>query len=432
METGARVRVAGGKYDGETGTIKSVAAQSCKLTIDGAVTGNIKKTALTVLSADRAAKGATQKQLCIPTPSLPYAVSPGASVLVTSGTHAGKTGTIVSATAKSCRVSIDGTTTGNLKLSAVTLASTDESGTHHESPSGVLGAAAAAAAYEYPEETKDGHHTVSEGAIVIVSGGAYGGDRGTVISVASSTCRLLMADGTRTGNIKLSAVAVAADTPSTPTKKGAGNGGKTVQQSSPNGVEDFPSDSPQVFALAIGASQDPDKKVGSYVRACCVRPWWCPWWCDTCSPPIPSFTLTGGLPYRCRCRQQSLYHSHAERPPPPSPPSQFVEDAANADVDMRQVRYIPRRVALRSNNALPDVLSDVINVKSWLEEGNVNVNRFVGRDDTNSLTKRAFLSKVNKLFEQPGSLFILYYAGHGTDETRGEAAPGAFCMQKDG
>ena len=121
-----------------------------------------------------------------------------------------------------------------------------------------------------------------------------------------------------------------------------------------------------------------------------------------------------------------------DAPPPPPPPSQFVEDATNADVDMRQVRYIPRRVALRSDNALPDVLSDVVNVKSWLEEGNVNVDRFVGRDDTNSLTKCAFLSKVNKLFKQRGSLFILYYAGHGTDENRGEAAPGAFCMQKDG
>ena len=45
---GQRVRVSDGKYDGETGTIKSVAAQSCRLTIDGVVTGNVKKTALSL------------------------------------------------------------------------------------------------------------------------------------------------------------------------------------------------------------------------------------------------------------------------------------------------------------------------------------------------------------------------------------------------
>lgn len=62
----------------------------------------------------------------------------------------------------------------------------------------------------------------------------------------------------------------------------------------------------------------------------------------------------------------------------------------------------------------------------------VEVNRFVGRDDTNSLTRKAFLAKVDRLLAQPGELFILYYAGHGTDQSERLAAPGAFCMQKDG
>jgi hypothetical protein len=49
MEVGTWASVVGGKYDGETGTIVSVAAQSCKLSIEGVLTGYIKKTALTII-----------------------------------------------------------------------------------------------------------------------------------------------------------------------------------------------------------------------------------------------------------------------------------------------------------------------------------------------------------------------------------------------
>ena len=51
MEVGAWVSIAGGKYDGKTGTITTMAAQTCKLTVGGVLTGNIKKTSLTLISA---------------------------------------------------------------------------------------------------------------------------------------------------------------------------------------------------------------------------------------------------------------------------------------------------------------------------------------------------------------------------------------------
>ena len=54
MEVGAWASVAGGKYDGETGTIVSVAAQSCKLSIEDVLTGNIKKTSLTIIATPAA------------------------------------------------------------------------------------------------------------------------------------------------------------------------------------------------------------------------------------------------------------------------------------------------------------------------------------------------------------------------------------------
>lgn len=62
----------------------------------------------------------------------------------------------------------------------------------------------------------------------------------------------------------------------------------------------------------------------------------------------------------------------------------------------------------------------------------VLVERFVGRSTTNSLTRKAFLSKLDRLLADPEpTLYILYYAGHGTssaDPTR-NCSPGAFCMQ---
>ena len=57
MEVGAWVSIAGGKYDGETGTIKTVPAQTCKLTVGGVLTGNIKKTSLTLVAAPRGPAG---------------------------------------------------------------------------------------------------------------------------------------------------------------------------------------------------------------------------------------------------------------------------------------------------------------------------------------------------------------------------------------
>jgi hypothetical protein len=56
MNVGATVRVSGGKYDGQQGTINSVAAHSCKLRLaNGTITGSIKKASLAVISASSAA-----------------------------------------------------------------------------------------------------------------------------------------------------------------------------------------------------------------------------------------------------------------------------------------------------------------------------------------------------------------------------------------
>jgi len=108
-----------------------------------------------------------------------------------------------------------------------------------------------------------------------------------------------------------------------------------------------------------------------------------------------------------------------------------IRIAEQAGVNMRHARYIPRRL-FRDSNALPDVLGDVVAVKELLKMSNVPVTQFVGRDDTESLTKVGFLNKVGRLLEQPGKVFILYYSGHGTDENSCEVKPGGFCMKKGG
>eukprot|EP00947_MAST-08B_sp_MAST-8B-sp1_P006469 g6469.t1 len=248
---------------------------------------------------------------------------------------------------------------------------------------------------------------VREGQIVVVRGGKYDGEQGTVVSVASKTCRLRV-KGEVTGNIQLSAVASiksssssssSSTTTTTTSMVGAASsnsaaGSDTRVLLSDDDSGDGSSDdrkgddhASRVFALAIGASQDPSEDA--------------------------------------------------------------MKMAASADVDLREARYHPRRLALRGSNALPDVIDDVVAVKEWLEETAevAEVKRFVGRDDTNSLTRRAFLNKVDKLLAQPGKVFVLYYAGHGTgggssddggggggggDYDDDDAAPGAFCMQKDG
>ena len=60
LRQGAEVVVEGGKYDGQTGTVRSVAASTCRLTITdgkrtGKRTGNIKKVQLTVQVSDAGA-----------------------------------------------------------------------------------------------------------------------------------------------------------------------------------------------------------------------------------------------------------------------------------------------------------------------------------------------------------------------------------------
>jgi hypothetical protein len=60
------------------------------------------------------------------------------------------------------------------------------------------------------------------------------------------------------------------------------------------------------------------------------------------------------------------------------------------------------------------------------------VERFVGKSTTNSLTRKSFLSKLGRMLADPEpTLYILYYAGHGTEESNPElnCSPGALCMQ---
>jgi hypothetical protein len=80
-----------------------------------------------------------------------------------------------------------------------------------------------------------------------------------------------------------------------------------------------------------------------------------------------------------------------------------------------------------------EVLGDVTKVKRWLRQFFDSddtfkecVTQFVGRDDTSSLTKTRFLNMVERMFEKPGKVFVLYYAGHGTDDKKN---PGAFCVK---
>jgi hypothetical protein len=115
------------------------------------------------------------------------------------------------------------------------------------------------------------------------------------------------------------------------------------------------------------------------------------------------------------------------------PTKEAIREAKQANVEFR------KRHA-RSRNCpgeLPDTLTDVVAVQQFLEHEYQNgvevaVERFVGRCDTNSLTRKAFLNKLNRLLADPEpSLYILYYAGHGTESTDAtlHCSPGAFCMQ---
>jgi len=238
--------------------------------------------------------------------------------------------------AKTCKLVIDGKTTGNIPLDAVKVYN-----------------AATSAPKITPEATTSIPGTaLQEGERAVVSGGKYDGQQGVVASVTAKSCTLLI-DGKKTGNIPLEAVS----------RVGAAGAVAAVDVSD-SGSSDSGA---KVRALAIGASQDPS--------------------------------------------------------------AEAKQKAVAADVDFREVRYVPRNLAAtREGFPLPDVIDDVVTVKKWMEDSldQMWINRFVGRDDTNSLTRKAFLAKVDRLLAQPGELFILYYAGHGTDQSERLAAPGAF------
>ena len=71
--------------------------------------------------------------------------------------------------------------------------------------------------------------------------------------------------------------------------------------------------------------------------------------------------------------------------------------------------------------------ADVVKVKDWcIAQFDAVVTRFVCREDTESLTRKGFLNKVDRLLEQKGNVFILYNAGHGTKDA---PFPGAFCLK---
>ena len=261
--------------------------------------------------------------------------------------------TVASVGAKTCKLVIDGKTTGNIPLDAVKVYNAATS----------VGAAGAAAAVDVSDSGSPASKAapmatpaLQEGERAVVSGGKYDGQQGVVASVTAKSCTLLI-DGKKTGNIPLEAVS----------RVGAAGAVAAVDVSD-SGSSDSGA---KVRALAIGASQDPS--------------------------------------------------------------AEAKQKAVAADVDFREVRYVPRNLAAtREGFPLPDVIDDVVTVKKWMEDSgpDVEVNRFVGRDDTNSLTRKAFLAKVDRLLAQPGELFILYYAGHGTDQSERLAAPGAFCCKR--
>ena len=218
---------------------------------------------------------------------------------------------------------------------------------------------------------------------------ATDGQFGTILKVNGKTCRLLMEDGTKSGNVPHGSLAVARSTAplpaSTPGRLPLPPDPAAGTTLTPTSVAELPqspvpSRTKKVRALAIGASQERTAKADKM--------------------------------------------------------------ADDAEVDMRAtveaVRFVPRRMApaFRGGKGLPDVIDDVVAVKQFLEDSSAveEITRFVGRDDTNSLTRQAFLSKLDKLLQEDSDVFILYYAGHGTSGHPDipDCAPGALCMKSDG
>ena len=110
LVVGATVTVSGGKYDGRTGRVTSVAEKSCKLSIDDAETISITKAQLAVAigsvliaaAAADAANAAADAAAGTDGPSTsedPLAV--GAMVTVTGGKYDGRTGRVTSVADKS-------------------------------------------------------------------------------------------------------------------------------------------------------------------------------------------------------------------------------------------------------------------------------------------------------------------------------------------
>jgi ribosomal protein L24 len=118
LEIGRCVQVTGGKYDGQIGTVSKVNALTCNLTMaDGIETGNIKNEFLTVAAIRSSSTRTTEAKLSISSSSPPLRV--GLCAEVSGGKYAGQRGTIAKLSAKTCRLSIDGTETGNIGLDVV-------------------------------------------------------------------------------------------------------------------------------------------------------------------------------------------------------------------------------------------------------------------------------------------------------------------------
>ena len=153
-------------------------------------------------------------------------VTVGDAARISGGKYDGREGTVASVGAKTCKLVIDGKTTGNIPLDAVKVYN-----------------AATSAPKITPEATTSIPGTaLQEGERAVISGGKYDGQQGVVASVTAKSCTLLI-DGKKTGNIPLEAVS----------RVGAAGAAAAVDVSD-SGSSDSGA---KVRALAIGASQDP-------------------------------------------------------------------------------------------------------------------------------------------------------------------------------
>jgi len=115
VAVGDTAKVSGGKYDGKTGTVASVAAKTCTLIIEGAKTGNIS------LDAVKSTKTPSTPPKKFPGKASPptSAIQTGDHVIVSGGKYDGQRGVVASVAAKTCTLNIDGDRTGNISLDAL-------------------------------------------------------------------------------------------------------------------------------------------------------------------------------------------------------------------------------------------------------------------------------------------------------------------------